>query len=80
MKYAWIADHCNVYGVATLCRVLQVSRCGYHQNQGRAPSERSMANRIVVAHLKQFHQEYCHTYGRRRMRHALLAEGIAAGE
>lgn len=80
MKYAWIADHHHNFSAARLCQVLQVSRCGYQQWRVRAKSERALTNQVLTAHLKQLHHEYRHTYGRRRMRYALLAQGITAGE
>ena len=80
MKYAWIADHQNQFSAAKLCQVLAVSRCGYQQWRTRPKSERAITNQALTAYIKQLHVEYRHTYGRRRMRHALLAEGLLASE
>ena len=80
MKYAWIADHQSHFSAAKLCQVLAVSRCGYQQWRTRPKSERAITNQALTAYIKQLHVEYRHTYGRRRMRHALLAEGLLASE
>lgn len=80
MKYAWIADHQSQFSAAKLCQVLAVSRCGYQQWRTRPKSERAITNQALTAYIKQLHVEYRHTYGRRRMRHALLAEGLLASE
>ena len=47
---------------------------------GRPQSQRAGANQKVVVHLRTLHNECHQTYGRRRMRYALLAQGIQAGE
>ena len=80
MKYAWIADQSASYCAAQLCRVMQVSRCGYQQWRVRPQSQRAGANQEIVVHLRTLHNEYHQTYGRRRLRYALLAQGIQAGE
>ena len=59
---------------------MQVSRCGYQQWRVRPQSQRAGANQKIVVHLRTLHNEYHQTYGRRRMRYALLAQGIQAGE
>lgn len=80
MKYAWISDQKAFYSASQLCRVMQVSRCGYQQWRVRSLSQRARENQVIVTHLQQLHDEYHQTYGRRRMRYALLAQGIQAGE
>jgi len=44
MRYAWIEEHRDAFGIARMCGLLEVSRSGYCQWRGRAPSDRARSN------------------------------------
>ena len=62
-----------VYRVATMCRVLEVSRSGYYAWLKREPSARDQANAALLKVIKDIHQESDETYGAPRI-HAELED------
>jgi len=62
-----------VYRVATMCRVLEVSRSGYYAWLKREPSARDKANAALLKVIKDIHEESDKTYGAPRI-HAELDE------
>jgi putative transposase len=79
VKYAWIEDNRDLYPVARLCRLLDVSRSGYLQWRVRPPSDRAWANARLDAQVAAVHGESGRTYGRLRIQRALRARGVHAG-
>ena len=47
MKFEFVAKHRGIWPVATLCRVLGVSRSGYYAWLERSPSPRSAKNEAL---------------------------------
>jgi putative transposase len=79
VKYAWIDSQRDHYSVTRLCRVLGVSRTGYCQWRGRAPSARARANAILDAHVRQVHAGSRGSYGRPRIVQTLRRQGLSVG-
>jgi len=79
VRYAWIERHRDDYEVARMCRQLEVSRSGYLQWRGRAPSPRTMANTALDARVAAIHAQARQSYGRPRIVRALQAQGISVG-
>ena len=79
MKYAWIEEHSDGYAVSRLCRVLEVSRTGFSQWQGRPPSKRQLANAALDAQVATIHAESRQSYGRLRIVRELRDLGRPAG-
>ncbi len=63
MKYAFIRQHASEYPVATACRVLGVSRSGYHAALVRPESARSRADRKLTALITEAHTVSRRSYG-----------------
>lgn len=61
--------------IATMCRVLEVSRSGYYAWAGRPPSERAVVNAALVAEIRRVHAESDGTYGSRRVHAQLRLDG-----
>jgi putative transposase len=61
------------YRVATMCRVLEVSRSGYYAWLKREPSARAQANAALLDAIKEIHDESDETYGAPRI-HAELED------
>tara|TARA_B100001964_G_scaffold56974_1_gene64508 strand:+ start:484 stop:1347 length:864 start_codon:yes stop_codon:yes gene_type:complete len=76
VKYAWIEEHRDQYSVTRMCRQLEVSRTGYCQWKGRAPSTRSMANAVLDARVAAIHASSKRSYGRPRIVRELRDQGV----
>lgn len=55
------------------------SRSGFHAWLTRAPSKRARDDKEIGAKVKASHVASYRTYGARRVRHDMLAEGISCG-
>ena len=76
MKYAWINAHRDEFTVARMCRQIGVSRTGFSQWRMRAPSERSIANRVLDAKVAAIHVGSNRSYGRPRIVQRLREQGV----
>ncbi len=79
MKYAFIRQHASEYPVATACRVLGVSRSGYHAALFRPESERAHADRTLTALIARAHATSRRSYGAPRLHEELRAQGVRVG-
>jgi putative transposase len=62
--------------VATLCRLLGVSRSGYYAWRKRPPSARTRANQELTRHIREAHEQNRGTYGAPRIRAELRDRGV----
>jgi putative transposase len=67
------------YSISLMCRVLDVSRSGFHAWQRRAPSDRARTDAWLVERIARVHRESRGTYGARRIHAALRQQGIYVG-
>lgn len=65
--------------MATLCRVLKVSRSGYYAWRERPPSERSRADAALAEKIGRVHRDSKGTYGAPRVHAELAFEGTRCG-
>lgn len=66
--------------VSVCCRLLGVSRSGFYDWAGRAPSDRQLTDAWLVEQIKRIHAENRGVYGARRVHAELrLAEGVFVG-
>lgn len=79
MKYAWVDAHRNHFAITRMCRLLQVSRTGYCQWRGRAPSARSIANTVLDVQVAAIHARSRRSYGRERIVRQLHMQGLTLG-
>jgi putative transposase len=77
--FRFIATKRAEHSVKTLCRVLGVSRSGFHAWQRRAPSDRQLADAWLSERIRAIHDESRHTYGARRVHAALRHRGVRVG-
>jgi putative transposase len=77
--FRFIAAQKANYSISLMCRVLGVSRSGFHAWQRRAPSDRELADAWLVERIARLHQESRGTYGARRIHAALHRQGIQVG-
>lgn len=87
MKYACIDRMRSDYPVAVLCRVLEVSRCGYLQHLARqrrrqeCPAEGwRMSDEALLVHIRSIHAASRQCYGWPRIWAQLRNQGVRAGK
>ena len=64
--------------VATMCKVLKVSKSGFYDWRVRAPSARAMANVVLTEKIRAVHKMSKESYGMPRIRAELLDAGVRA--
>jgi len=67
------------YPVGLLCRVLEVSRSGYHAWRKRRPSKRAQENARLEVAIQAAHVRTRQTYGPERLQAELREDGFPAG-
>ena len=77
--FRFIATRKAEHSVKTLCRVLGVSRSGFHAWERRPPSDRQLADAWLVERVREIHVESRQTYGARRVHAALAHRGVLVG-
>jgi putative transposase len=70
-----VAEKAN-HAVATICRVLGVSRSGYYAWAARGPSTRAAADVAMTDRIREIHCESDGTYGSRRVHAQLRRDGV----
>ena len=79
MKYAGIEEHRDRFSITRMCRLLGVSRTGYCQWRGRAPSTRAIANSVLDVQVAAIHAGSRRSYGRNRILRELRKQGHTLG-
>lgn len=80
MKYAFIDTERRHHSIATLCRVLQVSRSGFYAWRERVPSARQQENQRLLREIHRVHREHRQTCGALKTWKVLNRQGIACGK
>lgn len=80
MKYAFIQQHSERYSLQAMSKVLHVSRSGYYDWLGRAPSARAQANSELLAHIRAAHIRHRQAYGAVKTWRYLNSVGIPCGK
>ena len=79
MRYACIHRRRRQHSIRMMCRLLRVSRSGYHDWISRAESIRSRHNRRLTMMIRQLHLESNGVYGARKIHRELLLAGESCG-
>lgn len=79
MRYERINKLRQVYPIAAMCRVLEVSESGYHAWSKREPSPRAIANARLEIQIKAAHERTRQTYGPERLQSDLADHGVSVG-
>ena len=79
MRYGFIREHANTFGVTAMCRTLGVSRSGYYAWRTRPASPRAVANARLLQQIQEIHARSRENYGAVKTWRALLAAGEACG-
>ncbi len=75
LRTGFIEQHASTWPVSVMCRMLGVSRSGYYDWHGRAPSARTTANLALLHDVRRLQVRHQGRYGSPRMHAALRAEG-----
>jgi len=77
--YRFIAAEKANHSISLMCRLLGVSRSGFHAWQRRPRSDRALADAWLSERIASIHREGRGTYGARRVHAALRQQGIYVG-
>jgi putative transposase len=77
--FRFIAAEKANYPISLLCRMLGVSRSGFHAWQLRPPSDRELADAWLIERIREIHVESRQTYGARRVHRALRHRDVRVG-
>jgi len=77
--FRFIAAERADYPIKTLCRVLGVSRSGFHAWQRRPPSQRARVDAALLERIERVHRGSRGTYGVPRVHAELRFEGVRVG-
>jgi putative transposase len=78
--FGFIAAKRAEHSVKTMCRVLEVSRSGFHAWARREPSARALEDLRLTERIREIHRENRKVYGSPRIHAELrLADGVRVG-
>lgn len=77
--FRFIAAQRANHPVKTLCRVLGVSRSGFHAWAARPPSKRAREDALLLERIRELHAASRRTYGSPRIYRDLRADGLQVG-
>ncbi len=77
--FGFVAQKKAEHSVKTLCRVLGVSRSGFHAWEGRAASDRALNDARLTERIRMMHERSRDSYGARRIHLDLRDEEIRVG-
>jgi putative transposase len=80
VKYAFIREHQNEFRVASMCRVLRVSRSGYYHWADRPESRRAREDRALIEHIRRVHVQSRRAYGAVKSWRELNEQGVRCGK
>ena len=80
MRYAFIARRRPIWAVSRMCRLMAVSRSGFHEWHERAPSARALEDERLTARIRSFHLLSGRRYGSPRIWRDLHEAGERVGE
>lgn len=80
MKYAFVRAHHREFSIKRMCRVLEISRSGYYDWDGRKESGRSGRDRVLLTEIRKIHQDSKEAYGAIKIWRALKGAGVGCGK
>ena len=79
MKFAFIEEHARRWACSDLCRVLGVSRSGFHAWRTRGKSRHERQDERLAVEVAAVHERSRRTYGSPRVHAELRARGLRTG-
>ena len=80
MRYAFVARHRPIWPVTRMCRLLEVSRSGFHEWHERRPCARAIEDERLTTRIRSFHLLSGRSYGSPRLWRDLYEAGERVGE
>lgn len=80
MKYLFMEDNKERYGVRNMSEVLRVSRSGYYAWKSRKPGKQKRSNEALVEQIKYVHTKSRKLYGSPRITAELNGQGVKCGK
>lgn len=80
MRYAFVARHRPIWPLSRMCRLLEVSRSGFHEWHDRVPSARAVEDERLTLRIRSFHALSNRSYGSPRIHRDLVEAGERVGE
>ncbi len=80
MRFVFIQSHARIYHIATMCRVLEVSRAGYYAWRARPLCDRVQTDRVLTEQIREIQRQVRQRYGSPRVRMELKALGFPCGK
>jgi putative transposase len=77
--FQFVAAEKTNYPISLICRILGVSRSGFHAWELRPPSERAVSDAWLTERIRKLHERSRGSYGARRIHLDLRDEGIHVG-
>jgi putative transposase len=79
VRYLFVEREKAHYSIVLLCRVLRVSRSGYHAWRTREPSARTQEDAVLTERIRTVHEQSRQTYGAPRIHAELMGCGMRCG-
>ena len=79
MKYEFMQEHREKYGLQSMCKVLKVSRSGYYAWISRKPSVRKRMNEKLLESIQDVYKKSRKVYGSPRITNELNEHGLRCG-
>mgnify|MGYP001819346886 FL=1 len=80
MKFRFISAHRETFKVGRMCKLLKVSRSGFHAWLNRPQSRRSRKNRALEAKIRVLHAASHGIYGAPKIHRDLIDNGVPCGK
>ena len=80
MKFRFISAHRETFKVGRMCKLLKVSRSGFHAWLNRPQSRRSRENRALEAKIRVLHAASHGIYGAPKIHRDLIDNGVPCGK
>jgi putative transposase len=77
--FQFVAAEKTNYPISLICRILGVSRSGFHAWELRPPSDRAVSDAWLTERIRKLHERSRGSYGARRIHLDLRDEGIHVG-
>jgi len=76
MKYRFIMENRKEFRVGKMCKILEVSRSGYHKYVKGRMTQRRLENQLLLEQIKRIYERFRGLYGSPRIHRELRKEGI----
>jgi putative transposase len=80
MRFTFIQSHARIFHIATMCRVLEVSKAGYYAWRARPLCDRVKDDRVLTAKIREIQKEVRGRYGSPRTFQELKGMGFKCGK